>query len=227
MISVILPTRNASEVELNRAIESCLSLNVHVCIWFDHDGNEPISTTYINHPLVTMGVGRVGKVQAMNNALVMVKTPYYLYLGDDDYIGAGIVELAVMLESSPEYDFAYGLQQFIGARNDAVVARQYSSDDLFYSNVPMNAILYRTEIARAIGYDDNIHNIEGAGKPEDYDLTLTLHEQGHRGIAVNTQDVVIYYTLSHEREWAKMTAHNNAVVEAFKRKHPSFRSTYL
>lgn len=222
-ISVILPTRNADGNELSRAIESCIGLNVAVCLWFDHDSDEPPHVPDVLHnKLVNIGIGRVGKVQAMNNALAMVQTPYYLYLGDDDYLGAGILELADTLDAHPEHDFAYGLQRFIGARNDDVQARQYNGDDLYRSNVPLNALLYRTDVARAIGYDDNVHNIEGVGKPEDYDLLLTLYELGHNGIAVQTRNVVIYYTLSYTREWAKMQSDIEQVTAQFKRKHPRF-----
>jgi len=227
-ISVILPSRNANPDELSRAIESCIGLGVSVCLWFDHDYDEPphIPNVLYNR-LVNVGMGRVGKVQAMNNALAMVKTPYYLYLGDDDYLGAGILELADALAQRPKCSFAYGLQRFIGARNDDVQARQYHGGELYHSNVPLNALLYRTDVARSIGYDDNIHNIEGVGKPEDYDLLLSLHELGHNGIAVPTRNVVIYYTLSFTREWAKMQSEIAQVTAQFKRKHPRFIGSSL
>lgn len=227
-ISVILPTRYANPDELSRAIESCIGLGVRACVWFDHERSEaPHFPEILDHELVSIGMGRVGKVQAMNNALAMVNTPYYLYLGDDDYLGAGILELADMLDQHPKYSFAYGWQRFIGARNDDVHARQYHNRELYHSNIPLNALLYRTHVARSIGYDDNIHNIEGVGKPEDYDLLLSLHEIGHNGVAVHTRNVVIYYTLSYTREWAKMQSEIEQVTAQFKLKHPHFIGTSL
>lgn len=228
-LSVIIPTRNADEDLLARAIESAHNLGAEVCVWLDHTDEE--AWVFYHYERVCrfdipngalIDSGRCGQVGAMNGALGMATRDYIIFYGDDDWLGVGAVELVEYLENNPSVAFAYGSQQYHGQRVDLVKPRQYTGDELYLSNIPLNGIVYRRDVVNALGGWQTTHTIEGAGHCEDYDLLLRVHEAGYVGVAVNTQNPVLHYTLALGRGWATMQAHADEINEAFKRKHPKF-----
>lgn len=228
-LSVIIPTRNADEELLERAISSADKLGAEVCVWLDHTDDE--AWVEYNWERVyrfdisdsaLVGAGRRGQVGAMNAALEMATRDYIIFHGDDDYIGAGVVELVKYLDANPSVAFAYGSQQYMGMRTDLAKPRQYAGDDLYVSNIPLNGIVYRRDVVMALGGWRETHTVQGAGHCEDYDLLLRAHEAGYVGQAVDTSSPVLYYTLAQGRGWATMQAHADEINEAFKRLHPKF-----
>lgn len=219
-LSVIIPTRNAKEDLLARAIGAGDALNAEVCVWYDHETREeldnPPSFGYL------WGIARCGQVGAMNMALMMATRGYIIFHGDDDWLGWGVVELVNYLDEHPEIEFAYGSQQYHGMRTDLVKPRQYTGDDLYVSNIPLNGIVYRRDVVLELGGWRETHTIAGAGHCEDYDLLLRVHEAGGVGHAVNTEKPVLNYTLAQGRGWATMQAHADEINAEFKKLHPKF-----
>ena len=217
-LSVIIPSRNADELLLDRAIYEADYLGAEVCVWFDED-EHPKSIPF-GHPF---SYGRVGKIGAQNKALGLATRKYVIYHGDDDYIGAGAVELVQYLEANPSMAFAYGSQQYMGGRTDLVRPRQYVGDELYQCNLPLNGIVFRREVMLAVGgYRDILGDPMRNDQPEDYDLLLRIHEAGYVGASVDTSTPVLFYTLSHSRSWAKMQESADEVYRAFKAHHPKY-----
>lgn len=217
-LSVIMPTRNADEHLLARALNAVDSVNAQACVFYDEDEHPKIIP--FGHPF---DYGRVGKIAAMNRALALAVQDYVFYCGDDDYIGAGVVALVDYLERNPSVSFAYGDQQYMGDRTDLVRNRQYHGDDLYQSNLPLNAIVYRRNAVLSLGgYRDILGDPMRGDQPEDYDLLLRAVEAGHRGVYVPTDEPVHYYTLSSSRMWALMQQNADEVYRAFKAHHPKY-----
>lgn len=229
-LSVIIPSRNPDEDLLARAVRSALGFGATACVWFDHTDDE--TWALFNWERVcrfdipdgaTIGSGRVGKIGAQNKALGLATRKYVIFHGDDDYIGAGAVELVDYLESNPSMAFAYGSQQYMGGRTDLVRPRQYVGDELYQGNLPLNGIVFRREVMLAVGgYRDILGDPMRNDQPEDYDLLLRIHEAGHVGASVDTSEPVLFYTLSHSRSWAKMQDNADEVYRAFKAHHPKY-----
>lgn len=217
-LSVIIPSRNADNELLDRAISSADKLGAEVCVWMDED--EPPQSIPFGHPF---GVGRVGKIGAMNKALALATRDYVFYCGDDDYIGAGAKALVEYLSDNPSMAFAYGNQQYMGARTDLVQNRQYRDGDLYQYNLPLNAIVYRRDVVMALGgYRDILGDPMRGDQPEDYDLLLRVIEAGHYGVYIATHTPVHYYTLANNRMWALMQQNGDEVYQAFKAHHPKY-----
>ena len=222
-LSVIIPSRNADELLLDRAIYEADYFGAEVCVWFDED-EYPKSIPF-GHPF---GNGRVGKIGAMNKALAMATRDYVFYCGDDDYIGAGVVALVEYLKNNPSMAFAYGDQQFMGARTDLVRNRQYHGEELYQSNLPLNAIVYRRDVVLSLGgYRDILGDPMRGDQPEDYDLLLRVVEAGHKGAYVATDAPVHHYTLANDRMWALMQQNGDEVYRAFKAHHPKYTGERL
>lgn len=228
-LSVIIPYRHAEGNGLARGIETALAMGAEVCVWFDHTPDEMGGWYYDVHPLlddsVRWAIGRRGQVKAMNGALMLATRRYVLYHTDDDYAGEGVIELIRYLDDNPSAAFAYGTQQYLGARTDLVVPYQYDDVTIYAHNIPCNAIIYRREVLLALGGYREVHDLPDVSHSEDYEVMLRAHKAGHVGRFVHTQAPVLYYTLSMTRGWANQQAHADVVNEAFKRVHPEFRGS--
>lgn len=219
-LSVIIPYRHAEGNGLERGVKVAHDLGAEVCVWYDHHSLDEIGDLPFDERL--WNVGRRGQVGAMNGALAMATRDYIIFHGDDDWLDAGVVTLVDYLDNNPSVAFAYGSQQYHGQRTDLVNPKQYTGDELYLSNIPLNGIVYRRDVVMALGGWQTTHTIEGAGHCEDYDLLLRAHEKGYIGVAVNTPAPVLNYTLALGRGWATMQTYANEINEAFKRKHPKF-----
>lgn len=228
-LSVIIPYRHAEGNGLERGVKVALNLGAEVCVWLDHADEE--AWVFYHYERVCrfdipdgtlIDSGRRGQVGAMNGALEMATRDYIIFHGDDDWLGAGVMTLVDYLDNNPSVAFAYGSQQYHGQRTDLVNPKQYTGDELYLSNIPLNGIVYRRDVVVALGGWQTTHTVEGAGHCEDYDLLLRAHEAGYIGVAVNTPAPVLNYTLAMGRGWATMQAHANEINEAFRRKHPKF-----
>lgn len=227
-LSVIIPTRNANPDYLLMAFVNAWEIGAEVCCWFDEDEAESDNLWRIKNSnflpeKFRYGIGRVGKIGAMNKALEMTTRDYVFYCGDDDAIGYGAMPLVHYLESNPSMAFAYGSQKYMGERSDLVIGRQYDKNDFYYANLPLNAIVYRRDVVLSLGgYRDILGDPMRGDQPEDYDLLLRVIEAGHEGVYVPTSDPVHYYTLSNNRMWALMQQNADEVYQAFKAHHPKY-----
>lgn len=235
-LSVIIPYRHAEGNGLLRGVWSAIDLGAEVCVWLDHTEDESIrklenglAMWKFDIPYGTkVGYGRRGKIGAMNGALGMATCNYVFYCGDDDFIGAGVVALVNYLKANPSVAFAYGDQQFMGARTDLVRNRQYHDGELYRYNLPLNAIVYRRDVVMALGgYRDILGDPMRGDQPEDYDLLLRVIEAGHHGVYVATDAPVHHYTLAQNRMWALMQQNADKVYQAFVAHHPKYTGGQL
>lgn len=220
-LSVIIPYRHAEGNGLERGVKVAHDLGAEVCVWYDHD--DIFEVANLRDDGSKWNVGRRGQVGAMNGALAMATRGYVLYHTDDDYAGAGVIELIQYLDDNPSMAFAYGAQQYLGARTDLTRPYQYDNWTIYDHNIPCNAIIYRREVLLALGGYREVHDIPNVSHSEDYELMLRAHKVGYKGACVNTSQPVLYYTLSMSRGWANQQAHAEQVNAAFKRVHPEFR----
>lgn len=113
-----------------------------------------------------------GANYARNRGFRMVRTPFVLFSDDDiDWVGDAFENLYHTLYTNPQASYSYGWYEMDGKR---YCDQPFNADLLRCKNYISTMSLIRTEDFP--GFDDKIKRLQ------DWDLWLTMLEQGHTGV---------------------------------------------
>lgn len=232
-LSVIIPTYNG-ENTITRAIDAALkqSANVEVVICDDGstDSTPVILAEYARlfpHQIkvVTHEINR-GQVTAMNTATQNATGNYFIFHGDDDYLGDASHLVKAMDNAPAHAGFAYGAMQYHGGRTDLVPPAPFRREDYNHYFACLSGVIWRRSLYTGGIVWREMHDIPGVGHGEDFDYALQVLEAGYIGIPVQGP-TVLHYTLSFSRGWSKLQENKDVILEAFRAKHPTFAATHL
>lgn len=215
-VSVIIPSLNGHST-IQTAIDAALNqtgVNMEVVIC--DDGSTPPLADVItpdDRVKVIRHDSNMGQVAAMNTATAAATGRYFIFHGDDDHLERESMRLIVdEFDKQPEtVGFVYGAQRYHGLRTDTVIPQAFDADLLKRTYYPLNGVLYRRSL-----YESGIHwrKTGEYNALEDWDYALQVVNAGHTGYG--TRILILHYTLSGERGWAKYRANEKAVWAAFR-----------
>ncbi len=180
-ITIIIPCYNYAKY-VSQAIDSALNQTVSPTkIIIINDGSTDNSldeiVKYKSHPLIeVIDQKNQGVIKTKNKGIGLSRTYWTLFLDADDTLDIKALEKMLQKAEEKPTDVIYSDMQLFGAGRGYFSARNFSPYGLVSQNFINNSSLINTtSLVRSGGYKE-----EMSGGLEDWELYLTLFEQGAR-----------------------------------------------
>ena len=197
-VSIIVPHFNQAAY-IHETIESVCrqTYSDWECVVVD-DGSEPMQAEQARQIVANFSDQRISFIALRENAGVVVARqqgvkattgPYLLFLdGDDAIVPNFLSETAPLLDREPLITYVYTQLQYFGARNDIFSSRPFYINNLLFENfISVTSLMRRLAFERVGGFNTNLNRLG----LEDWDLFLSMTEQGYRGMFV-PKPLVLY-----------------------------------
>lgn len=228
-VSVLIAAYNAADT-IRAAIDSALaqrgiSVEVIVCDDASTDDTSKMlwelkeqTNSYI---FVAQHAENRGQSEALNTCTSYAHGRYFIQLDADDELAPdALAPLVQLLDTQPEYGFAYGATWIHGLQNYVYSPPPVFDREHFHkANTSLYCILYRAEaIEKGAHYTDFYPDIRGS--LQDWHFILQLTETlKWQGIALSDH-LVLKYWLRQGTLYFRMKEHEQAVLTAFKQQFP-------
>jgi|SRR3989339_44386 len=182
MISVVIPVYNRIRA-LKMALDSVLAQTykeIEIIIVDDGSDEENVEYGMLNVGVKLIKQKHAGAPAARNRGLAEAKGEYVIFWDSDVIARPGMLErLKKQLDLHPEASFAYcsHMSYVIGH-----MSKKISACDFNITRLKKNNYIHSTTLIRrsdAIGWDESIKRFQ------DWDLWLTMAEQGKNGVWVD------------------------------------------
>lgn len=181
LVSIIIPCYNYAHY-VSQAIESALGQTYSpVEIIVVNDGSTDRTIQVVgNYPVTCLTQLNQGQAQACNNGVRECHGDLIVLLSADDMLHPLFLERTVpLLMADPNIAFVYTHGLTFGDDQAIVLAQASTIDALKWGNTLIATCLIRKSVFQAVGgYDSTLRY------GEDWDLALTLAENGYRGLLV-------------------------------------------
>ena len=227
MITVVTATSNPVPEYIDATAASLFAQTYDLFEWVlvdDHSRNHSVLNTYRHHPdtriHVTSCLGlsavsqQCGLPRARNFGLKFVRTPYVLFLDDDDFLDPTYLEkLLWLLQCHIEFDYANTFTAAFGAKTYKWTRKMTDSSAM--ENAQTATALIRTSALSSLAGWPAILDESLVHGSEDWDMWLNLKSSGFHGVTI--PEYLFHYRIKqHRRKWGflqKSTAGGQQSIE--------------